>query len=276
MLNYPTFDSTQKQQILSLISAYKQYAINNKIVYNYTLIRNAYVDNSCFDNNNRVKMNCGLFCQLIWMGVNPDSFFVDNYSGNIIKSFDWGYNFQFPNRAKAFGVKRSDGKYYNFVKPNATNYEGSYSDNSFYSPNAQNNYKQTFCSYANAADMANELYLMGCEIPIREIDVGDLIFYEANHQHDKNSDEYEQTAFRRINHAAIVIGKGKNDYLQIAECTSSSGKPIVYRSLGYSYNEDRVRMANLNNRIVMVARHPHIMLDKVGNVGNKFETLATP
>lgn len=273
--SYPKLSEERQLQLVELAKKYWDAAKQGKFIYNYGATRDVYASKERFNADGLCKVNCGLLCQLLWMGVSPESLFAKNYSGKIFKEFDWGYEFKFPNRAAAYGVKNSNGGYYQYHK-NGDEIANSYSANSFYSPSANNDKKQVFFNFCYAADMANELFLSGCEIPISDISIGDLIFYEANHLRDGSSDEFEQMAFRRIYHVAMVVDTDYKGNLKIIEGTSTSKRPIVYRSLSNESGEDRVRMANLNNTIVMVARHPSVMRGLSGNVGDIFTLMKTP
>ena len=123
----------------------------------------------------------------------------------------------------------------------------------------------------NACDMAQELYTRGFEIPISEVAVGDLLFYETMDENDNNMDGFETLAFRGITHVGVVSGVSNinKGYINIVECSPWDSTPFSYRNIGSSYDSDRVRAANLSNRVCMVARHPSAF-GVESNLGNKF------
>lgn len=254
---YITQYSGEKGNVIALATAWK----NTSFKYKETVTRNDYASASdCFDNG-ELLMNCSTFVQMIWAGISPDSFSA--YDGSITKAFNWGYWFDFVLRQKAYGLTNSSGNYFNYSEASKS------SSNSYYSENSSLSLSQVFKDYEYACDMALELYLNGCEIKPSELDVGDLMFFEANHLQDGLNDDFEHMAFRRINHVAIVIDKSYNGYLRFAEIQGGASS-VAFRSLGQSGAGDRVRTADLFNRLVMCARHPRAMLGTAGNVPNTF------
>lgn len=302
----PSLTEEQKKQLKDLVGSYTTR--RTKFKYEGNVIRNVYVGDS--DNNKpfvehtdgegikstRIAINCGLFCSLLWAGVHPQKTFVDyldnqgNFTGNLNKYFDWGYEFKFPNR-RAYGVKKfetdkdgnpvywSDGeqKYtlYGFLQPYGEgDLTGASSYNSYYSPGSGGHYSQKFYTYATAADMAWELYTNGYEIPMKDIEVGDLLFFRARSLSDELDDYDENFRFRNITHVGMVSDvtfvNGQKVW-SIAESTPMIGTDYAVANLQYSSDNGATltRLVSLNNHICMVARHP-AAFGAASNVGTKF------
>lgn len=269
----PELTTEQNNSMIALVNKY----ISNKdsFYYENTATRNIYKDNGCYNENGAVAVNCGLICQLIWAGVDPATFAgkKDTFDGTLTKTFDWGYQFTFPNRT-AYALTKSDGSYYGFTKPNEDSFEGSYSENSFYSPNAENEWKQQPKAFVYASDMANELYLKGCEVTMREAKAGDLVFFESKRLDDGYHDDSEKSNFRRISHVALITNVDRNaGLIKIVESSDwwSGGQPRTL-SMSPGVNSYCTRMADFNNRICMVARHP-AAFGISSPVGDKFTIL---
>ena len=217
-------------------------------------------------------MNCGNFAQMIWMGRSASDFIADSYTNIINKEFDFGYYFDFAYHKKAYGVfKNPDGrtdseKYYTFQKPNESN---GYSYNTQY---AEYSKKQEWRWYMAAADLAYELYNMGCEVPRDELEVGDMIFYRDADYDGMRTET--QLNFRNISHVAIVVdtnydGKG---HMRCVECTDKTTPTIAYCSIAENDMQDALRSVFYEQRIVMIARHPSAF-GKGGNVPDKITAI---
>lgn len=274
----PRLTDEQKKQLKNLVSLYTVKATRERFYYSGSTLRNSYLSPNAFYDASRVKVNCGLFCGLLWAGVHPDTFvkYLDNqaeYTGLLEKYFDWGYEFRYPNR-KAFGLTRSSGETLGLLKPNADSYIGASSFNSYYSPDSEREDKQKFYTYATAADMAWELYANGYEIQMKDIDVGDLLFFRARNLSDTMDDYDEAIRFRNITHvgmvSAISVVEGQKVW-SIAESTSMIGTGFPVANLEYSSLTATTvaRLASLNNKICMVARHPSAF-GVASNLGEKF------
>lgn len=274
----PSLTDTQKNQLISLVDDYR--GIRERFSYDYDAIRDIYAKSSDAVDGTLYRINCGLFLQLLWMGRSTSDYppLVDDnsvspplvageYDNAITKAFDWGFYFPFARHA-AYGLKTSSGGYFGWKKPNEDSYKGSYSWNSHYSAagDAADNY-QIWDTFAYAADMAEELYRMGCEVPMAEIEVGDVLFFRSASLSDGDSDLYETRAFRHISHAAMLYGWSSEDLPIFVEATALT-PPIIRTSLSYSSDYDKARAANLMGRVCMVARHP-AAYGKGGNVPKK-------
>lgn len=274
----PSLTDTQKNQLISLVDDYR--GIRDRFSYDYDAIRDIYAKESDAVDGTLYRINCGLFLQLLWMGRSAGDYppLVDDnsvspplvageYDNAITKAFDWGFYFPFARHA-AYGLKNSSGGYFGWKKPNEDSYKGSYSWNSHYSAagDAADNY-QIWDTFAYAADMAEELYRLGCEVPMAEIEVGDILFFRSASLSDGDSDLYETRAFRHISHAAMLYGWSSEDLPIFVEATALT-PPIIRTSLSYSSDYDKARAANLMGRVCMVARHP-AAYGKGGNVPKK-------
>lgn len=261
----PSLTTAQKAALVALYNDYR--SIRSRFVYDYDATRDVYASAAeAVDENDLYRINCGLLCQLLWMGRSSFDFpplvgddtvspplVAGEYSRTITKAFNWGFYFPFARHA-AYGLKGASG-FLGMVKPNSDSDVGSYSYNSYYSPSAPaSNSHQSWDTFAYAADMAEELYRMGCEVPMSEAETGDLVFFRTSSLQDGRSDLYEERAFRNISHVAMLY-QFENDIPIFAEATGVT-PPIIRTSLSYSSNFDKVRAANLMGRVVMVARHP--------------------
>lgn len=267
--SYPELSDEKKQDILDLVNGY--YNIRNDVVYNYTTTRNNFVTKAgTFDANNKLKLCCTAFTQLIWGGVGPSTFADPaNYDGTIIKAFDWGYFLKFLIRQRTDNLAiRENGvvtSLYGYRDPNGE--EHGWSFNSRYVENGSLPHSQHFRIALNASDIAAELFNNGYEVPVNKADVGDMVFYE---EIPSGMNEYYSNAFRRIDHASIIIGK-QQGFFEVAEVTSINGgnPPVLKRSI---FSEDDFLAAKsgyMASRIVMIARHPSAY-GVASNVPNKF------
>lgn len=269
----PSLTNEQKTQLTTLVSSYRT---NRKLfTYDTDVGRNIYASTECLKDG-KVLINCGLFAQLVWAGVSPDTFTnaATSYDGSIAKAFDWGYYCKFPQR-KAYNVTKSDGNVYHLTKPYADSYEDSYSYNSYYGASITRDDKQHFYSFMYAADVANELYVKGCEIPMAEADVGDMIFFNTVRTNDGNSDNFERFAFRSITHAAIITDIDRDNHkISITECTNAIGADYVItaNSITSADKVNYLRNISLLNHVAMVARHP-AAFGEVANVPDKFTVI---
>lgn len=252
----PVLSNTRRVELLNLCNSY----YNNRKYIEYTgdITRNILANKNCYNDDGTIRVNCSLFCQMIWAGISLDTFInkSETYDGTITKAFDWGYYFKFPRRA-AYGITTSEGKYFGYVQPTPGSIEGSYSMNSFYSSSADNEYGQIFRTYMYAADMASELEIMGCEIPLGEVMVGDLVFLKCK-KGDGVMESYEDRAYRNIDHAAIVtnVGNKADGDITFLECSTYYASSVGTAKLSATADANIVRAAELFDRIVMVARHP--------------------
>ena len=143
--------------------------------------------------------------------------------------------------------------------------------------------------FDGAAEMAQELYVLGCEVPYSQIDVGDLVFFRRadisndlrNKPGAEDDDALYNRNFRNIGHVGIVYSfstdeKTEKKYPRIADCTNAYAEPIVIsRSTLASTNAvddtfSNAKAAYEQNYVVMVARHPAAFGIR-GNVPDIFE-----
>lgn len=287
---YPSLTSKQKSTMKNLMDAWLKDDVRNKFYYEYNHNRDKFASNACYDANHKVDgvsapafmLNCSTFAQQIIMGRSPSDF-VDangNSKGTAYTSiittadgFDFGYYFQFRDRATMYGLVRDsyqtfddtqapDSKtnpnpYYGWHNPNAdkTNYEGSYSYNTFYDPNGNAKCKQIFNNFCYANDMAKELWEMGCEVPISAIEQGDILFfYDIDITDDVG--EFNKVAWKNITHVGLVYNVGdKPGDISIIDCTTNT-PPIITRGRTYRGEVDIVQGGGLMRKVAMVARMP--------------------
>ena len=250
--SYPSLTDTEKNQIVTLCNDY----FNKRTIFNYggTRFRNQYANTDCIVNNKFV-MNCGMFAQFIWMGRNANDFNLNAYTSQINKSFNWGYYFDFAIHKAIFGLAKSNTgtdvqKYYGYQTPTGSE------------PFAFNAYTESgsmiWRYFMAAADLAEELYNMGCEVPRRSAEVGDLVFYRDPEYSGMTLET--QLNFRNISHVGVItdidyLGSGR---MRTTECTFWSDQgTIAHMSIKESDNSDKTRAGFYENRIVMIARHPH-------------------
>lgn len=253
----PTLTSKQKTSLAELANTYKNS--RDKMIYIGTATRNDYSSGTnVFDTNNKIKINCSLFVQNVWMGRDISDYLKtsESYSPNISKVFDWGYYFNF--------------KHEDIVKQSKD----------------PNNFPKKYLKGTGmyAYDMAFELYQMGCEIPFSEADIGDIVFCRAQYVYpdttitDPINDHYYALAqaFRNIDHVAIITNKFTNSfgvtYITYMEGTNAvlngTNIPISQYSTHSSWPiGDRRRAVEIERRICMVARHP-AAFGKASNVPN--------
>lgn len=245
---YPSLSNTQKSEIKSLMDQY--YSAKASFIYDGSFRRESYayptsvssLDGStegCMYNGQYI-LNCGLFAQMIWMGRNISDFTSNMTTPTtaITKAFDWGYYFDFTASKKAYGVMEDESAYYS--GNTYTNDSGGTS----------------FVSFDNAAAMAQELYRKGFEVPYGKVEIGDMVFYRSRSITDGNTDTLEQTSFKYITHVGIVYDI-TDDGPTVIECTNAFTNPIGKSGLGNDVTKfGNVRGADLENRVVMAARHP--------------------
>ena len=268
---YPSLTDEQKAAIQSLMDDY----YNNRSVfyYEFTHNRNAFVSGStCYDSTRgKFKQCCATFVQHIMMGRSINDFLGKNastYSSKITKTdvSEFGYYFDFKYRKYLYGLTDTDEngntKYYGYVQPNADNFEGSYSYNSYYHPDSTKDKKQNFNGFVNANDMARELYEMGCEIPFSELEVGDIIFTLDNDLND-NSSMFNFAAWRNIYHVGMVYDVKQIDAsskeIYYIECTSyfdTETRPIEKPYLSSSQMDLRFKAFKLTEDMAFCARMP--------------------
>ena len=294
-LRIPVLTKTQKAEIQALLDKYHAAAKKTDASGKYTgpfrydgeTVQNDYANSRCWreytykdEKIHRFAMCCNTFCEAIWMGRDVSDFegkTGDTYSNKITKAFDWGYMFNFNDRKTMAGVaERNDPNnpknvtlYYGYNNPNgynSTNYEFSYSVNSVYDPAIMDSAvesgkfakKQWFSSLMTQADIARELYKMGCEIPFEELDVGDLIFTKPRYTLNSDYDTFRNHMWwKNISHVAIVYSKAADGRLTFMDCTNT-----IYERPLFKFSESgfgvfyTARTMNLTNNIVMCARHP--------------------
>lgn len=134
--------------------------------------------------------------------------------------------------------------------------------------------------FDGAANMAEELYVMGCEVPYSEIDIGDLVFFRnadisddfRNTSTSDDDDAMSNRLFRHISHVGIVFDFDSKGYPIISDCTDAYSYPIVIgrTSLESSDTFSKVKASYERNNVVMVARHP-AAFGLGGNVPTEFE-----
>lgn len=255
---YPSLSDSQKSEMKLLMDSY--YSQRSLFIYDGSFRRESYsypnsvsslsgsIDGCMY--NNKYILNCGLFAQMIWMGRSINDF-SPTPSTTINKSFDWGYYFDFTAAKKAYGVMKDESTYYS-----GNTYTNDIGGTSF-------------VSFDNAAAMAQELYRKGYEVPYGKVEVGDLVFYRSRAITDGNTDTLEQTSFKYITHVAIVYAIN-TDGPTVIECTNAFTNPIGKSGLGNDVTKfGNVRGADLENRVVMAARHP-AAFGSVCNVPNVF------
>lgn len=287
----PSLTDVQKKALTDLADLYNKNRLSFK--YSGPTLRNSYLNSSAFEES-RVKVNCGLYCGLLWAGVHPNTFlnYIDNQSafdGTLEKIFDWGYEFVYPN-SKLRGVINNDtNEPYGFIQPNEDNYEGSGSYNSYYDSSVSTStqtQQQKFFSFQTAADMAWEMYMGGYEVQMKDVEVGDLIFFGTRSLSDGNDDLDESMRFRNITHVAMVTkvipagtetssGVLRDKKINYTESTSMLTDSYAITELVYNstYNSRLTRMAHYLTHVVMVARHPAAFGNTYSIPGDKFTEL---
>lgn len=286
----PTLTDEQKAALQALMDDY----FNNRgtFYYEFTHNRNAFTAGStCYTAaKGKFKQCCATFVQHIMMGRSVSDFVGKNastYSAAITRTpvSDFGYYFDFKYRKYLYGLTDTDENgntvYYGYNQPNADNYEGSYSYNSYYHPDSTKANKQNFNGFCNANDMARELYEMGCEIPFSELDVGDIIFTLDNDLSD-NSSMLNFHAWRNIYHVGMVYDVKQIDAsskeIYYIECTSYfdvDNRPIEKPYLSSSQMDLRFKAFKLTEDMAFCARMP-IAFGYEPNVPAKITSSATP
>ena len=297
----PKLTDEQKSGMKALMDAY--YNNRSLFCYEWATTRNYYANNRCwkdfykevpvtdgegnpvYNEDGSVKKEtvyshslfrlcCATFAELVWMGRDITDFTGkdgDTYNNGITPAFDWGYYFQYKDRANMGGVaKRSGGAitgYYKFRQPLGTD-EYSYSVNTQYDADrvgdANFPHAQSFKGFMMANDMAKELYHMGCEIPYEELEQGDLVFIGDKWSESVN--EYlfiQNTRFRGISHVAMVykIADGVVWLIDSAddEFDTEAGTGLSVLICRENHSKEmstRARAINMLGNVVMCARHP--------------------
>lgn len=262
----PELSTEQKNAIKSLADDYLG-AVDNFTYYSSATI-NDYVTQTRAMRNGKYKICCSLLAELLWMGRSADDYAsLENYTNEITKEFDWGYNFAFADRP-LYGLKPQDG-YYGFYNQFADEgYAGSYSWNSYYSSAATSLYKQVFNPFLYANDMAKEMERLGYTVSMPELQTGDLIFtqYPA---FDPKKDTFDAVAYKHISHVAIVYEKTDSSIAIIESTPRFTDAIHLSRSTGT--DEEKVRIGYLLNTAVCFARHPAAW----GNGGNVPQSIET-
>ena len=251
--SYPSLTASEKSQIVSLCDNY--YSIREVFRYGGTRYRNQYINSGCIVDGKFV-INCGMFAQFIWMGRQASDFNLSNYSNMINKAFNWGYYFDFAIHKAIYGLAKNasatdaSAKYYGYQAPGGSD------------PYAFNAYTQdnnmVWRYFMAAADLAEELYNMGCEVPRRAAEVGDLVFYRGPEYSGMTLET--QLNFRNISHVGVItdidyLGSGR---MRTTEVTFRSDMgTVAHLSINENDNSDKTRAGFYENRIVMIARHPH-------------------
>ena len=282
----PTLTSAQKAQIKQLAKDYLTN-VTDTFYYYGDLLRNQYASDNCWiTSQSRWGVNCETFVQMVWMGRSADDFkgkTTSTYSPNITKAFDWGYYWNFEQRTLLAGLAKRDENgeiigYYGFHQPNQDDaenpYKGSYSQNTYYSSTSQNLYNQAFKSFMVAGDMAYELWKMGCEIPISELDVGDIIFNSSDELYGTR-EEYTKGCWKRISHVSMVYDKAEDGTLTIIESSDVYGAaiyPIFTVNEKSTIVSDKLRAYNIQRNCVKAFRHP-VAFGLGGNVPNAITIL---
>ena len=247
---YPTLTSSQKSQLKTLMNSYLTKGTSNDPfwVYDGSFRRESYaypqtvsslsdsIDGCIYDN--KYILNCGLFAQMIWMGRSITDFDLSSPTTQITKAFDWGYYFDFTAAKKAYGAMKETGEYYT-----SNTYTNDVNGTSF-------------VTFDNAAAMGQELYRRGYDIPYGQVDIGDLVFYRSRDISDSDTDALEQTSFKYITHVAVVYDVTEDGPV-VAESTNAFKAAVGKAGLADSVTKfGNVRGADLENRVVMAARHP--------------------
>lgn len=286
----PTLTDEQKAAMQALMDDY--YNNRGTFYYEFTHNRNAFTSGgSCYTSaKGKFKQCCATFVQNIMMGRSVSDFVGKNastYSAAITRTpvSDFGYYFDFKYRKYLYGLtdtdENGDTVYYGYNQPNADNYEGSYSYNSYYHPDSTKANKQNFNGFCNANDMARELYEMGCEIPFSELDVGDIIFTLDNDLSD-NSSMLNFHAWRNIYHVGMVYDVKQIDAsskeIYYIECTSYfdvDNRPIEKPFLSSSQMDLRFKAFKLTEDMAFCARMP-VAFGYESNVPDRITTSAVP
>ena len=287
---YPSLTDTQKAAIQALMDDY--YNNKSTFYYEFTHNRDAFATSGCYTAaKSKFKMCCATFVQNIMMGRSVNDYVgktAKTYSSKITRTSvsDFGYYFDFKLRKYLYGIQKKDEDgnvvgYYDFVQPNADNYKGSYSLNSYYMEGANNLFSQNFNGFCNANDMARELYEMGCEVPFSELEVGDIIF-TCDNDLSNDSSMFNFSAWRNIYHVAMVYDVKQIDASSKAiyyiECTSYfdvDNRPIEKPAITSEQMDLRFKGFKLSEDCVFCARFP-IAFGYEANVPATITTTAKP
>lgn len=271
----PSLTQEQKNELTSLATRYNYSYYRKSFKYTGSALRNVYTSSgTLLNSDNLIKVNCGLYCGLLWAGVDVNSFVTadsssgttvgvvnTSFNGDLLLKFDWGYEFVYPFNSN-WGLRNPDtDEPYGFYDSTLSGYN-SYNDEI----NGTGPYLQKYYSYQTAADMAYELYAGGYEIQMKDMEVGDLLFFRARDLSDKMDDPDENIRFRNITHVAMVtdvkdVGEyndNRSKLVSITESTSMLGSSYPIANIGYTStsNSSKTRLSYLMTHVVMVARHP--------------------
>lgn len=269
--HYPKLTQAQKDAIRAVADSYE--VNGDTFHYDFDATRNDYANNLCrktFGDLYRFGLCCSTFVENVWMGRLATDFVgktADTYTNKFTPAFDWGYYFQYKNRRAAAGLAERDADgnitgYYNYVQPNADSFVGSYSTTTNYDAGCTDLTKyprmQWFRSFMTAADMAQELWELGCEVPFDELDIGDLVFIKSRGDKSTEADTFfGQLAWRNIVHVALVYGKSSDGTLWFMDCTPRDPADSIFMpSMGSSYASNVVEAVDIIGSVVMCARHP--------------------
>lgn len=263
----PTLTEDQKRSIKNLCYNYWYYASQqNLFVYKAAKYRDALTSADTAFDGGKAVINCSLFLQNIMMGRKVSDYAKKStYTPAIKKAFDFGHYAKFKSYQMCYGLHK-DGDtpetyYYNFRRGvSSDSLENSFSDNSYWSPQAESEGRlggQYFNPYMAANDIARELYEMGCEIPLSELDVGDIIFIKNIAPMDGSTTNFyhDRICWRQIAHAAIVSDVTSDGNFLFTH-SSASTTPITRFGYGVKGDSAKLLTTRLLNNIVMCARLP--------------------
>jgi len=258
----PELSAEQKAAIKSLADDY--YTNRGRFNYLSSATINDYASASSVKYSNKYKICCSLLAGLLWMGRDAADFPTldggDTYSNAVTKAFDFGYYFQFADRA-IYGLHPNDGYYGFYNQFGDADYAGSYSWNSYYQAGANTQYHQRYNPFLYANDMAKEMDRLGYSIPMSELQTGDLIFTQYP-TFDPKKDTFDAIAYKHINHVAIVYEKTDSGIVVIESTPRFTD--AIHKSSSAGTDEEKVRIAYLLSTAVGFARHPAAW----GNGGN--------
>ena len=248
----PVLSAEQQAALKSVATGYANIVANFNYLTSATM--NDYASSNTAYTNDKFKICCSLLAGLIWMGRSAEDFAdLNSYSPSVTKLLDFGYYFQFADRA-LYGLM--DGEdYYGFRNPfDDPDFKGSYSWNSYYDVNSARTKKQRFNPFLFANDMAKEMDRIGCSIKISELQPGDLIFTAGPVLQDQ-SNNFECVAYKQINHVAMIYEKD-GSHLSIIESTSRFPGTAIKISSSVGTDLEKLRVSFLMSRVVQCARHP--------------------
>ena len=265
----PELSAEQKAAIKSLADDY--YTNRGRFNYLSSATINDYASASSVKYSNKYKICCSLLAGLLWMGRDAADFPTldgeDTYSNAVTKAFDFGYYFQFADRA-LYGLHPNDGYYGFYNQFGDADYAGSYSWNSYYQAGANTQYHQRYNPFLYANDMAKEMDRLGYSIPMSELQTGDLIFTQYP-TFDPKKDTFDAIAYKHINHVAIVYEKTDSGIVVIESTPRFTD--AIHKSSSAGTDEEKVRIGYLLNTAVCFARHPAAW----GNGGNVPQSIET-